>query len=381
MSCSIIYSLISILIESQNLVIPNVLLNGIETTDFLANYIANYGEASKSKSVNRIFGNLADLNKMLLQPIGRQVDWVFDKWSHSPFVSDYKLFNEFKKDNPYKSFEEKNTPETYERIGIWNLVSVWYDSSIKDRFINDSSFNNSNGTNILSYLKKIVQMPMVEFFTLTMGSYFHWIIRKPPFDQIDYINLYNACNNNDSHVIKANQILNLSLEFDNQNIYTIFRYIPFENIFSDNEKNYLFPAIAISELMDLYDCKVLEISNNYLNPNVVLTSNGLRQAFYDLQWLIQTEIYRQFSQKGTITIIGNRIIKKGQAIYLESLDLLCYVTGVSNQYSISEKTVTRSTTLTIERGIRLKYYDWYFRIVDFSGMVGVDALDKKKDIN
>jgi len=365
--------LMALTIETQNMILPAVQIKGTfnPTQKFLSNYIANFGEASKSHSIDRIFGQTNDLNNVIKTQLGERIDWVFDHMQHCPFTNDINKFSEFKDDNPYKSFEELNWKELgllkpYQRLGIWNLVAVWIDNSVRDRFISDATFINTSGNNMLAYIKKIAQTPLVEFFTLNIGSYHHWIVRKPPFSQKDYIALFNACNVNNSHTITSEQVLSVSLEWDSQDIYSIFRFVPMATLWSPIEIQWMFPAICISELMDRFDAKLWEVPSNYCDTGHL--EQSFEQNNHDLQWLLETTLFKQFSQKGSITIIGNRIIKKGTAIYLESLDLLCYVTGVSNQFSINDTSVNRITVIQVERCIRLAYYDLYFSLVDFSSL-------------
>ena len=364
--------LMAVLIDTQNINIPNVSTSGQNQaiTDFLTHYVGNFTEANKSHTVDRLFGSMNELSKITAQPVERQINWIFDKWQHCPFSTDYKLFSDFKIGNPYESFEEKKAiskGEVYERLGIWNLMSVWVDENVKSRYINDSSFNNQNGSNLISYLKKVCQPPIVEFFTIQLGTYFHWVIRKPPFDIDSYKYLYELCNTENSHVVSADMIYNMSLEYDNTDIGSIFRFVPTESLLNTMENQWVFPSLCIPELMDRFDLKMSEISHNYFDMNHIPDAL-FKDTLRDLEFYIRTTVYKQFSQKGTITILGNRIIKKGQAIYLEPLDLLCYVTGVSNQFSINETSVQRSTVLTVERCIRMKYYSLYFNIVDFRNL-------------
>lgn len=359
--------LYAVLIEDSTVVIPQIIGddNNKETIEqFKLNYIANDNEAKKAHSYQRLVGYIPEMAFYIKQPVSRLVDWFYDKLSSLTLVNKEKLFSEFKKDNPYLSYNENNWiplkfKGEYERFGIWNLIAVWVDESVKNRRVFDASLAMMQGS-MINFIHKIVNPPLAEFYTLTMGSYFHWIVRKPPIDGDSYIRLYELC----KHDLYAEQIQNMSLEWDNSDIYSIFRFIP-ANPFggADATKN-LYPCICLPELMDLYGIKYLEITSSYLDASDF--DIGFKQALEDLKYLIETQVYKQFSQKGQITITGNRTIKKGQAIYLVPLDLLCYVKSVSNQYSISDEQVNRTTILEVERCIVKKHYELYFNLVDFS---------------
>lgn len=362
--------LMAMLIEENTLVIPSgVATNGMsnEIEQFKANYLGNDQEVQKSNAYKRIFGKIQDITLTTAQPINVLIDWIFDKLSFIQLTKDENTFNEFKANNVYKSFEETINPSTYKRIGIWNLTSVWYDKSIKDRIISDNSLSTQGG-NMISYIKKLINPPLVEFYTQTVGSYFHWIVRKAPFDSKNYKQLFETCNVNNSHVIKSYQILpnGVSLAFDYSEIYSVFRYVPKTMVFgNENVSNFTFPAIGFPELMDIYGVKLLELTSSYGFDTIDYTRLK-EMAIQDLKFLIEITIYKMFSQTGSISIVGDRRIKKGQAIYLEPLDLLCYVKGISNQYSISEGEVIRTTVLQVERCIVMKHYNLYFNIVDFT---------------
>ena len=67
--------------------------------------------------------------------------------------------------------------------------------------------------------------------------------------------------------------------------------------------------------------------------------------------MIESNAYNPFIRSGSITVIGNRLFKRGTFVRLKSTREIFYVESVSNSSSIAADSVTRTTTLELSRGM------------------------------
>ena len=101
--------------------------------------------------------------------------------------------------------------------------------------------------------------------------------------------------------------------------------------------------------------------------------NIIRNAIRDLKYIIESNAYNPFTRQGTITLRGDRRIKRGTLIMMPNGEQF-YVDAVSNSLSFGESSVERTTTLTVSHGMMSNYVDGikvggkimsYFNIIDF----------------
>ena len=77
----------------------------------------------------------------------------------------------------------------------------------------------------------------------------------------------------------------------------------------------------------------------------------------DLKYLIETTIYLPFTRQGTITLYGNRQIKRGTWMYFVPTQEMYYVDAVTNTFQSVGNRVFRSTTLQVSRGMKTSLID------------------------
>ena len=132
-----------------------------------------------------------------------------------------------------------------------------------------------------------------------------------------------------------------------------------------------------------------EITSNYIDFDGIKDGKGLKleymqqQSIQDLSYLIESTALLPFTRKGTITIKGDRRIKRGMNIRLTSTGELFYVDAVSQTAQFDESTNDRATILTVCRGIVEKHKELYFNIIDTDKSSEQRSLDKfhvNKDI-
>lgn len=291
--------------------------------------------------------------------------------------------------------------------GIWQIIKLVVDDSVKNRLIADPSIGNEHGS-LINAIRKVCQDPFCEFLTDTYADQFYCIVRKKPFDKESLASFLEGrviyerfeFSNNPTNVpttIAAdrtgssrlqsavavrengalgtftNQSIILDIEegdliSDNLNFsteaYSWYR-LNLQNLLSGNDANMSFAylkAVYFNEYADIYGSKPLDISTSYIPyQNVVTkgkklnTSFFIQQGLFDLKYLIESNAYLPFSRQGTISINGDRRIKKGSFIRLKSTGEIFYVNAVSHSFSIAERSIDRATTLQVSRGMVEKY--------------------------
>lgn len=292
--------------------------------------------------------------------------------------------------------------------GIWQIIKLVIDDNIRNRRIVDSSIGNEHGS-LINALRKIAQEPFVELIFDTYGDQYYITVRKPPFDKIgmtsileDQNILTDKLSNNLSNTgpnpgeedneykkqstiidIEEYDILSDSLNYGVTNqIYSWYRLTP-QNLIGGQASDMAFAylkAIYLKEYADIWGSKPLDISTNYIPYFPVVDKNSklptgyfLKQGILDLKYMIESNAYNPFVRQGTITVVGNRLYKKGTFVRLKSTNEIFYVNNVSNSYSQTDRVITRTTTLQLSRGMVEDYIKGqeyngvnysYFNIVD-----------------
>lgn len=309
-----------------------------------------YSMRSVEKTLLFIFSQLANLGVIPenYDPFASYVDSKGnDRRSHIVDVTEDKIVNK----------ELAN--------GLWQIMKLQIDDSVRDRYLADPSIARPDGS-ILNQIKKICQEPFVEFMTDTYGDMFYLIARKPPFD---YASIRSWIDNSMVLDIHTEDILNQNLTFDTQ-AYTWFQ-ITVNGAFVGGEKmalSYL-PIVYFPELADIYGSRKMDIQHNYISYRSFFGHKGAesygnvkREVINDLIFVIESNIYLPFTRRGTITINGDRRIKRGSWIYNELTNEICYVDSVSNSATISDTSVDRTTTLQVSRCMIFDHVDKYFEI-------------------
>lgn len=288
--------------------------------------------------------------------------------------------------------------------GIWQIIKLIIDDSVKNRLLADASIGNEHGS-LLNAIRKICQEPFVEFFTDTYGDQFYFIVRKPPFDKVSvqsmlenktvsepndiklqssvdlklvptpFINAGDLNNNSiPASNTKTTQV-SLILDIDESDVlldtltysteaYSWYR-LQLRNLISGNDANMAFAylkAVYFNEFADVFGSKPLDVTTNYIPYQTIVDKNAslstayfIQQGTYDLKYLIESHAYLPFTRQGTITINGDRRYKKGTFVRLKSTNEIFYVDGVNNSFSIDDKIIDRTTTLVVSRGMVERY--------------------------
>lgn len=268
--------------------------------------------------------------------------------------------------------------------GVWQMITLWVDGQLSDRRIVDRSLTNPEGT-LLDFFNKICQQPFVEFWGDTWGNEFDLMIRQPPFTKTA---IQNVVNSEKFIGIEPKDLLSFSLEYDNR-AYAWYRIMPQNALTGSSQYSSLalVPIIFLNEYVERFGNKRCITNDIYLSEKSLKgkddkkNTNIMSQALLnDLLYVVETTSYLPFTRKGTITINGDRRIKVGTFVILESTQELFYVTAVNNTITFTNDVIDRVTVLTVERGMLLEYITNaaknYFNIVNIDG---IRADIKKRD--
>jgi len=345
--------------------------------------------------------------------------------------------------------EEYDVSEGY-ASGIWQIVKMVIDSDVANFLNYDPTVASIQG-GLSNFVNHICQRPFVEFAGDTFGDMYYFTIRRPPFDREHmlaalaelnllgnnkkYIELqeqYNALSESEQdsteaqelraqmnelknkYVINPRDVINSTIDWSNDEIYSWYQLYVMYEIGAQDDLKYITPAILFPEYAALYGSRSLSVQSPYLSfinagtqddlkktGRSDTADNRIRSSIKELKYLIESNAYNPFTRSGTVTLVGNRKIKRGTfvSLNLEGVEEIFYVEGVSQDYSINNNSVSRTTTLQLSHGMVKSYIigvgdganqgaivsDWkgqrvgthklisYFDIIDFG--------DTKKDLN
>lgn len=312
-----------------------------------------------------------------------------------------------------------NSKLTGERQGLWRIMDFVFDDEPANRLVTDPAFSQDNGS-IINSIKKIVQEPLLEFYGDTYGDKYNFTIRKPPFDKKGYIGLVygdvateetsqtgkrlNSTSQArassklkkkiDSKIqqrlkgdvtdrttslsnfvidIDDSEVLSESLQYHGD-AYSWYRTIPIGLGALDETTQFLLsPIIAFDRYAEIWGSKTFSLEYNYTPASLLEDSQSDKiykyaenQTFLDLQYIVQSHQYLPFTRTGTITLIGNRTIKRGLFIFYKPTQEVFYVDSVTNTRTAGNGPGqnTRTTTLSVSRGMREPFIKGKIEIIN-----------------
>lgn len=266
--------------------------------------------------------------------------------------------------------------------GIWQIIKLALDGNVANLRIHDAATSVQSGS-ILGFFNKMCQAPFVEFFGDTYGDQYYFIVRKLPFDKEGMLKtlvtqgLFKSSitpasqvdvnyDRNSPYEIAESSIINSSLSFNTQGIYSWYQFYPIYEMGAPNDLQYIIPAIFFPEYASIWGSRDFSVRSQYRNftsPAILddLKKQGkspqgdaeVRHSIHDLKYIIECNAYNPFVRNGTITLMGNRRIRRGMfvRVYWSNFNEIFYVEGVSQNYSVTSGGVTRTTTLTLSHGM------------------------------
>lgn len=277
--------------------------------------------------------------------------------------------------------------------GIWQITKLIMDSSVQNRQIFDSSIALQTGP-LANFFKKVCQMPFVELSGDTYGDQYYFMVRKPPFDKQGILMMQdNVCT-----TIKEREIISTNIGWTRDGIYSWYQLIPYGELMGVEQTLLYMPAVFFPEYAAVWGSKDLTVQSQYVNfynsgywnqnTSKKKKQNGeniIRNAVNDLKYLVESNAYIPFTRSGTITLNGDRRIKRGMLIVMPNGEQF-YVDGVSNSISFGETSVNRITTLRVSRGMFQEYIKGvevngelmsYFNIIDFGKGFSVSKINSE----
>lgn len=284
---------------------------------------------------------------------------------------------------PKKKKVEPQKTNAKERLapGIWQITKLLIDSSVADKQVLDAGMSTQQGS-LLNFFRKVCQEPMVEFMGDTFGNQYYWIVRRPPFDKESFTKMMKLTLTD----IDENDIIQTNLSWNNQGIYSWYQYIPYADLLGVRESALYVPAVFFPEFASVWGSRPLCVESNYFNfvfsgrfnsDKIENGQNGdriIKNAIKDFKYIIESNAYNPFTRRGTITLIGDRRIKRGTLVTLPTTGEVFYVDSVNNSFDISIGSVNRTTTLNVSRGMYPNFINGkeigdkkfsYFNIIDF----------------
>lgn len=278
--------------------------------------------------------------------------------------------------------KEKQPTVAKERLapGIWQITKLLVDDSVSDKQVYDSGISTQTGS-LLNFFRKVCQEPLVEMMGDTFGNQYYWIVRRPPFDKDNLKNLIDSA----LFVLNGDDIINTNLGWNNQEIYSWYRYVPYADLLGIPEAQLFMPAVFFPEFAAIWGSRPLTVESNYYNYSMSGRWNNdktenkengdriIRNAVRDFKFLIESNAYNAFTRRGTITLMGDRRIKRGTLIMHTSGEIF-FVDSVQQDYSVNNNSVVRNTTLNVSKGMYPSFIDGveidgkiksYFNIIDF----------------
>lgn len=302
--------------------------------------------------------------------INEFLTYIFSKLTHQVVTETNNLFKGYKN----KSFiisssaakSENDLNIEYKKVpadGIWQITKLVVDPSIANRYILDFSFINDSGS-LINFIRKVCQMPFVQFFSDTYGDQFYYIVRKPPFNESAYKN--NFCLN-----IYEDEVFEDELDYSDQS-FCYYQLNPLGSIIKDPVifMQYL-PAVIFPEYLKIFGNKMLKVDSNYLDFDFSDNTQSqadidkiIKQHREDMDFLIETTAYLPFTRCGRIVIKKDRRIKKGINIRYMPTGEIFHVDGVAHTLNFVEGAPEASTVLEVSRGMVEQHYDKYFRLIN-----------------
>lgn len=241
--------------------------------------------------------------------------------------------------------------------GVWNIIKLFVDTACRNRRV-IGSLGNPEGT-LSEMFDRICKYPLVELYSDTWVDTYDIIIRQPPYNKKAIQEV--ASNENRYITINKENILSTRLSYDDR-YYSWYQVSPVDGLMGNLQgmSTTFVPVVYFPKMAEKFGNKRFMFEDSYIRLGATNGKNGVRDMdnmifnlIDDLCYVIESNSYLPFTRRGIITINGDRRIKIGNFIKLDSTNELYYVTGVSNNLTMVNGTVDRTTTLQVERGMRM----------------------------
>lgn len=269
----------------------------------------------------------------------------------------------------------KKLTSTGEQIplkGIWQIIELIIDKSVQNRIVADGSIGNEHGS-LINAIRKVCQDPLVEFSGDTFGDKYYITVRKPPFDQEGLLSLLDGIVIDEKGNKTSTNPIVIDIydeDIEKRNIvyggeaFSWYRITPQGSFQGGDEMTFAYlRAVYLKEYADIFGSKPMDIVSNYIPYQPFVSADAklgnaymIKQGIYDMQYLIQSHQYLPFIKRGVITLAsGDRRIKRGTLVRLVSSGEIGIVEAVTNNAGFNMSSITRSTTISLDRILVEKY--------------------------
>jgi hypothetical protein len=333
------------------------------------------GQWFKRNFITKVFD---DMFVFSIRSIKDSIGFIFNQLSNISVVSDH-LFDSYDQSNEQNQNNSRlgkrrtqviNITAKDEREyaswnvvkGIWQVVDVFFDEeNLSDRTQCNSQFYNPD-SNLLQQVNGVCQYPFAEFFGDTYGDKYCFIARQPIFTKVG---INSFIQNNTLIDIRFEDLLAVDLNWETQ-YYSAYIIEPSGNFLGYDSMTSLgyIPVVYLTKYAENFGNKQYQISDTYISrvafeggntQNGVLYDNFKQQVVNDLCLAISTQSYLPFTQKGTITLNGDRRIKIGTWIRFKPTDQIFFVDSVNQNLTFTRQSIDRTTTISVSRGMKEKY--------------------------
>lgn len=239
--------------------------------------------------------------------------------------------------------------------GVWSIIKLFVDENLNERAFS-GDLGNPDGT-LLEFFNRACQRPFVEVVGDTWIDTFNFTVRQPPFTGSAIRSVINDHNN--YITIENKDLLEMNVSYDTTS-YSWYQVTPSDTVIGEVGKitAAFIPIIFLPQVAAVFGNRKLQVSDIYIyvgslkgQEQVGDIGNLTYAVLNDLLFLIESTAYLPFTRKGTVKVNGDRRIKVGSFVRIDSTDELYYVTGVNNNLSISNS-IERTTIITVERGMK-----------------------------
>lgn len=340
--------------------------------------------STKGDVIKRLVtGELSFFNAYVDRTIENSLKFIFNLLSNIE-IAPSTLFSFFSGKTVRSEFTDSSNTSagTIPVDGIWQIIKIAIDPNIGLRRIVDSSISTDSGS-LLNFINKVCLKPFVEFYGDTYSDKYFFIVRKPPFD---LFSIKSVIENKFVIDVEEYNVYSDNLQFNDSEIYTWYRIIPQGNFLGDSVDIALvkFPIRFFDEYAKIWGSRPYEVVSNYVDYKGVTQVNTslqedylLKQATQDLAYMIETNAYLPFTRRGTITIKGDRRIKRGIHIRYKGTGEIFHVDNVTQSFVMNATGNDRVTTITVSRGMVERVIDQYFKIINLDK----NAEGKAGDLN
>lgn len=381
---------------------PFAMMNGGE--DFYLNY------NKKDTVFKRLFnqGEFLTLFTASLRSIRDSLGFIFNQLTNVGILPiDSDLFNAYEHSiNPLTKDNTDRTAKIYEFAsngskqlklndvnGIWKIIHLLVDEQLDSRRVNNGEISAPDGT-IYELIMKVCDSNFVEIWSDTCGDLFNLFVRQPPFTLSAIQDYFD---NNLIINISANDISSINLGWDNE-FYTWYQITPYKGLYGGTDfiSAAYMPIVYLEEYSQIFGIHKKVINDNYINYDAIKGSNKgenidlfRKMVVEDLIFTIGSNSIKPFTRRGSIQLrVGDRRIKRGNWIYLEPTNEICYVTGVSQNLSANGNTLDRYTDIIVEKCMVKdfilnggKEVSGIIGKVNYFNIVNLDAISNNLQIN